>query len=638
MKKQRKLIGVIAGEIELPHEADIMRGICETAFAQNFDIAVFSMFIKEYAQTVYQTGECNIYNLINYDLLDGIILLPNTIRIPSVLDHINHEIQTKFNGPVICLDYYIEEYINLEFDDVTSIEKMIDHLIDDHHLTNLAFLTGPKEHPHAMRRLKGYINALKKHNLPVNDNQIFFGDFWYTDGELIVNRMLNELPQLPQALICACDASAVGICDALRIRHIRIPEDIAVTGFDAQPGGIMCKPTLTTMEHNTREFGHYAVTRLIEALDNLPNSTPLDTTSRLLPRESCGCPLDYDFECSKINQLNSNFIDTFYNTYNYMMEELISADNLNSLLERIMSYTELIENYEQFSLSLCDNWDYVGCSYEASQNYNSNSYTPKMHLKIHDDRNSKGIENSFFPSSIMHPDLWKEREKPSVYFFNPLHFQDRCFGYTTISYSSANCIPKNYRDWIRTVGIAFENLRVKNNYKWSNQQLEEYAQIDSLTKIFNRNGYMKYSDSIYETALHEQKELLIIMGDLNNLKSINDNFGHIEGDNAIQICAVAFQRVCNQSEKCFRYGGDEFILLGVGNYSKTDALLLEKGIQSYLKAYNEVSEKPYEISISIGYWHGTVDRQHGLDDYLKLADQAMFDIKQRNKIRRSRML
>ncbi len=636
MKKQRKLIGVIAGQIETCNQAGIMQGICDIAFSHNYDIVVFSMFVKEYARPLYQIGEMNIYNIINYELLDGIIIIPDTLRIPGLLSKIKKEIKTKFSGPVVSLDYELEDSINLEYDDTTSMEQMTDHLIEVHHLTNLAMLTGPKDHPHSKRRLKGYLNSLKKHNLPMNENQIYYGTFWYTDGESVVNHMLTSLPKLPEAIVCACDAMAVGICDALRKHHLHVPEDIAVTGYDAQESGLLSKPTLTSMKHNPRALGQYAMTRLMEAIEQTPPSDPIDTTSLFLQSESCGCPFNPDIiDHSKLVRGDTDFFDEFYNAYNYMMEELISADNLKELLEGIAYYTYQLDSFDQYYFSLCDNWDYVGCSYEASQNYISTDYTSKMHLMIAKNSELHILENEVYPSSIMHPVIWTEREKPSAFFFSPVHFRDRCFGYSVISYSTPHSLDLCYRDWLRTVGIAFENLRVKNNYKWSNQQLEEFAQIDSLTKIFNRNGYMRYCNSFYDMALKENKELFILMGDLDDLKKINDTYGHIEGDYAIQLCAIAFRRACDLYEKCFRYGGDEFILLGVGKYTKADILLFEKGIKSYLRAYNEVSDKPYKVNLSLGHWYGTIDNQHSLDDYLKLADKAMFKNKQYNKSKRS---
>ncbi len=632
MKKQRKLIGVIAGLVEANTQAEILKGLCDVAFQNDCDIAVFSISVKQYAREMYQTGEINIYNLINYELFDGIIMIPDTLRIKGLVEHITSELKHKFIGPVISLDYYIDGFINLEYDDLKSMEDMTDHLIDVHHLTNIACMTGPKTHPHAIRRLNGYMNSLKKHNMEVNEEQIYYGDFWYDEGERVVNHMVNTLPKLPQAIVCTCDVMAISVCNSLKKYQIKVPEDIAVVGFDESKNGIYFKPAITTMRHKSFGLGRYAMTHMIEALEQVPFSKPTDIDSTLLAYESCGCKFDdYGIDYSRLSLIDDDFTDSFYSVYNYMIEELVSADTLQTLSERISEHTSRLNEFDEFYLALCDNWDYVGFSEETSHNYNTNKYTDKMYLQIAKDGTQSSFNQEAFPSSIMLPKMWTERENPAIFYFNPVHFNDRCFGYSVLTYTKPNTIPRYHRDWLRIVGIALENLRVKNNFKYSNQQLEEYAQIDSLTKIYNRNAFSKYSASFYKKALQEQKLLLILMGDLNSLKYINDKYGHIEGDNAIQLCAIAFQRICSHNEKCFRYGGDEFILFGVGSYSLSDVQYIEKEIHSYLHAYNENSQKPYEVSISLGYWYGRVDEQHNLCDYIKLTDQAMLEMKQKYK-------
>ena len=66
-------------------------------------------------------------------------------------------------------------------------------MIEQHHMTNLAFMTGPMNHPHSIRRLNGFYTAMKEHHLEVPENQIYYGDFWYNEGERVANHMLNEL-------------------------------------------------------------------------------------------------------------------------------------------------------------------------------------------------------------------------------------------------------------------------------------------------------------------------------------------------------------------------------------------------------------------------------------------------------------
>ncbi len=632
MKKQRKLIGVIAGLVDAKAQAEIMKGLCEVAFQNNYDIAVFSISIKQYAREMYQTGEINIYNLMNYELFDGIIIIPDTIRIPGLVKQITTELKEKFFGPVISLDYYLDGFINIEYDDVTSMEALTDHLIDVHHLTNIACMTGPKEHPHANRRLKGYINSLKKHKIEVKEDQIYYGDFWYNEGERVANHMVNSLPQIPQALVCTCDVMAISVCEALKKYHIKVPRDIAVVGFDESRNGIYYKPSITTMRHKSIGLGKYAMTHMIEVLEQKPFTKPSDIDSTFLAYESCGCSFDDEgVDYSPLCIIDDDFTDNFYSAYNYMIEELLSADTLQILSERICEHTRQFNEYDKFYLAMCDNWDYVGFSEETSQNYATYKYTNKMHLQIAKEGQRNNFNQETFPSSIMLPEIWCEREKPAVFYFNPIHFNDRCFGYCVLTYTKPNTIARYHRDWLRIVGMALESLRVKNNFKYSNKQLEEYAQIDSLTKIYNRNAFAKYSKIFYQKALQEHKILLILMGDLNCLKYINDNYGHIEGDNAIQLCAIAFQRICSENEKCFRYGGDEFIMFGLGNYSLEQVKYFEKEIHSYLHTYNENSEKPYEVKISLGYWFGKVDENHTLCDYIKLTDQAMLAKKQKHK-------
>ncbi|MDD5934810.1 MAG: GGDEF domain-containing protein [Clostridiales bacterium] len=632
MKKQRRIIGVIASLVEVGTQADMMKGICEIAFAHNYDVLVFSMSVKQHARMLYQTGEINIYNLINYELLDGIIIIPDTIRIPGLVEHITSEIKEKFSGPVISLDYRVDGFMNLEFDDVKSMEILTDHLIDTHHYMNVACMTGPKEHPHAIRRLQGYINSLEKHGIEVKEEQIYYGDFWYNEGKRVAEHMLHILPKLPDALICTCDVMAISVINALKEQNIYVPDDIAVVGFDAHSSGLYFKPSITSMRHNSKLLGKYAMTHMIEALDQIPFTTLQEDTANLLLQESCGCEhTDEYVDYQKLCFLDDDYTDSFYSVYNFMFEELVSADTLQVLSERMCEHTFQLNQFDNFYLALCDNWDYVGFSEETARNYNTKSYTNKMHLQVVKKENTNIYNKEVFPSSIMLPEIWADREKPAVFYFNPVHFNDRCFGYVVTSYTTPNTISNIHRDWLRMVGIALENLRVKNNFRYSNEQLEEYAQIDSLTKIYNRNAYAKYSNSFFTKALQGQKELLILMGDLNNLKHINDTFGHIEGDNAIQLCALAFQRVCSANEKCFRYGGDEFILFGAGNYTSLQAKHLVKEIHSYLDQYNESNDKPYDITISVGFWCGQIEEDHDLDYYIKLTDSSMFDMKQKYK-------
>src|SRR5690554_1916213 len=77
--KKRKLIGVLISEVEELYQQKLLRGIITQCYSLNYDVAIFSTFIKDTGLPEYKRGEKNIYNLVNYDRFDGIIVAPLTL-------------------------------------------------------------------------------------------------------------------------------------------------------------------------------------------------------------------------------------------------------------------------------------------------------------------------------------------------------------------------------------------------------------------------------------------------------------------------------------------------------------------------------------------------------------------------------
>ncbi|MCT2583815.1 LacI family DNA-binding transcriptional regulator [Actinophytocola gossypii] len=167
---------------------------------------------------------------------------------------------------------------------------MTTHLIADHGLRRLAFLGGTADSPDAEARFLGYRRACAAAGLPVPDEPDARGDFTQSDGRAAVDRLLDRVGRPPEALVCANDQMALGALRSLERRGIRVPEDVAVVGFDGIPLGRVVRPSLTTVTQPMRKLGETAVDLLVERLGE-PNREP---RSVLLPvlqtrRHSCGC-------------------------------------------------------------------------------------------------------------------------------------------------------------------------------------------------------------------------------------------------------------------------------------------------------------------------------------------------------------
>lgn len=164
------------------------------------------------------------------------------------------------------------------------------HLIDDHGLSRLAFISGGEDSPDAAARFAGFRRALGDAGLPVPDEPATRGNFTQADGRAATERLLDAAGEVPQALVCANDQMAVGALQTLERRGIRVPEDVAVVGFDGIPLGRVVRPGLTTVSQPMRRLGEAAVDLLVERLgepEREPRSVVLPVTQTR--RTSCGC-------------------------------------------------------------------------------------------------------------------------------------------------------------------------------------------------------------------------------------------------------------------------------------------------------------------------------------------------------------
>ncbi|MBQ5312374.1 MAG: GGDEF domain-containing protein, partial [Oscillospiraceae bacterium] len=119
--------------------------------------------------------------------------------------------------------------------------------------------------------------------------------------------------------------------------------------------------------------------------------------------------------------------------------------------------------------------------------------------------------------------------------------------------------------------------------------------------------------------------LTVLSIDMDGLKTINDTYGHAEGDIAIQAIADAMHSVWGENEICARFGGDEFITASVCRSSPMrHAAALEQKITEYLDTFNSTSGKPYKVQASFGAAYSRISSSIQVDELIKQADDLMY--------------
>jgi DNA-binding LacI/PurR family transcriptional regulator len=155
----------------------------------------------------------------------------------------------------------------------------------------IAIITGPENSPDNKGRLQGYKKALLDAGISLQQNMVVPGNFTYEGGQIAIQQLLECDPR-PTAVLAANDEMAIGAIDAAQKRNLRIPEDLAVIGFDDIQMSALTHPSLTTVRQPMQLLGEAAVTLLFHQLQSSngqPHHEVLDT--KLVIRRSCGCPI-----------------------------------------------------------------------------------------------------------------------------------------------------------------------------------------------------------------------------------------------------------------------------------------------------------------------------------------------------------
>lgn len=159
-----------------------------------------------------------------------------------------------------------------------------------HGYRDIAFVGGPAGTPDSMERFAGFVEAMTAADLPVRSSPDADGAFTETGGERAMRTLLADRRALPRAVVLGNDQMAIGAMAALRSARLRVPTDVAITGFDDISSARHLRPALTTVRQPIRELGEQSVGVLLDRLAH-PEAP---TRSVVLPteiviRRSCGC-------------------------------------------------------------------------------------------------------------------------------------------------------------------------------------------------------------------------------------------------------------------------------------------------------------------------------------------------------------
>ena len=627
MPDRRKKIAVIAADAFNDYMNRIFVGISEQCRNLGYDAYVFMMAFNMSDDSLIQKGEENIFSLIKNDSVDGIILMAGNFASQKLIEKFEMTFSA-YDIPVISIDYDFNFCESIYAEDSQPIEMITDHFIEHHGCKRIMCLTGPEGNTPAMSRLNGYRASMKKHGLEVRDEDIVYGDFWKITSRKLADEFISGVRELPEAIVCANDLMAMHLCNALIKGGIRVPDDVKISGYDGSHEAMENIPSLTTIYPCNDYLGASAVVKLHKLITGDNAEVTALYRKSLILAQSCGCSESLEYLVNKREDYHQN-VEKYedYFKRSGMLESLMEAETIEELLNKISAFTYILNGIDTYMLCLCRNYD--GSESDGRYEYLKEGYGKDIDVRLIYHSGIHEYVNKAFTSDEIIPRFMDEYSpEPSMYFMLPVHFMDRCFGYSIFKFGDIRrTVSMVFAHWNRNVSISIEFLRVRNELMAMNRKISMTSIRDSLTGIYNRSGFNRFSQELLDKARAEKKRLLIIVADLDKLKLINDNFGHVEGDNAIATAATALNSCCINNEICARIGGDEYAIVGVGDYTDDIVDSYYNYILNYLERYNDSSGKGYKVGLSLGFFCDVPLGKSDFSAYFKIADNRMYENK-----------
>lgn len=269
------LLGVLIPDIQNPFYVDVLRGIEDIAYKNQYATIMCNFSQDEKKAKLY-------LDILQSESIDGLIAAPTNEHDQNVINLV------KAGLPIVCVDRGLSG-VDV---DVVLVENQkgafmaVDHLAKADY-KRIAYISGLPQLPSSKQREAGYREALKTNGLRVDKDLIKYGDSRHESGVKLCNELL-DLPEPPDALFTGNNLITLGALETIHKRNLAIPEDIAIIGFDDMHWSISLNPPLTAVRQPAYDIGKHAAEQLISRINEPTRPTiSMILKTELMLRSSC---------------------------------------------------------------------------------------------------------------------------------------------------------------------------------------------------------------------------------------------------------------------------------------------------------------------------------------------------------------
>ncbi len=578
--------------------------------------------------TKNEHGEKTVFELIDYNIADAVIVFDEDFYDKSVAEKVCRDAYAH-NIPVISIGSRELNCVNFRFDYNSGFEKVVRHVVEYHGITDIHFIAGVRGNKISEDRINVFKEVMKENGAEFDEANLSYGDYWEGPTKEAVEAVIAS-GRMPKAIVCANDMMAIAASVVLQKNGYRVPEDVIVTGFDGMDEAKWNKPSITTCRCSFSGMAKL----LMDICERLFRGEKVDkeytVPFELLEGVSCGCGHDdYEVNTGDLLCVHTDRLHRYQENeriFNATSAEMISCDKIEDFIVGLgrFHFNDLVIVVNKECLDETVN------PIEAS---GDTAYGDEMVRIFAADSAISNVPISFERKKVF-PGVGAALLKGNPIIFSTLSFVGNPIGFAAFYF---DVDMDNYTQILQIVTLlnnTISNYRNMRYLKYTADAMEDMYRYDHLTGLYNRNAFYKELPGIMkEAVMMAGASVLVAMIDINGLKTINDTYGHKQGDFAISTVADAVRTVSLINKLSARFGGDEFVICAVTLDAERDENILRSDIMHYINMINYNGDKPYIISASVGVASSPAG-EFDFDSVLKKSDEEMYSRKLSGRYRR----
>ncbi len=616
----KRVIGVCVTKIHERSRAEFVQKLFKAAQKSDTKVMVFNSVLDFYKDKDYDSGAKAIYSLINYDIVDAIVIFSRHFYSKEIFDGIVSGAHER-NIPVIVVDEVVEGCYSIIKDYTAAYKQVIDHVITEHGVTDSFYISGIKDDPQSEERIDCYREVLESHGLPFSREQVDYGEFWDIPTQVVMNKLLSDGKKPPRAIFCANDSMAITVCEYLRKAGYTVPEDVIVTGFDGMPDARYYNPRLTTCLEDVDQLVDLCVELVDGALNGTHSVGVYKETYTPLIACSCGC-----------NVADTSVTKDALELYNVMQNSNSHEMYMYTWIDRMIDCKDIdsLREYTHHCILACSCMCVKSDVIISSDYLNGRLSVDKSDTMyaIPSHKYDDGIVMlQPFPYTDMAPDLSRWADEDKIYVFTSVYAGNEPCGYYAVKTDELDVTCHQINRLCKILNISFNSTLKTVRQNALRRKIENAALINQYTGLPNLKGLSRWFEDFSSVPENHERPLSVSIYGLPNYRFIYENHGIRDVEEALQHIAGMLLRANPKNCMVAHISQDEFIVVNYYNDANEIGDTINAATSAYFTeqaAYNESSGKDYYVEVNCGCTVINPGWNDPLATYISLASGEMY--------------